>query len=151
MCGIAGILGKKHNTGLLPSALRCLQHRGPNSEAIWCNEDGSVGLGHRRLSIIDLSAAAAQPMVYEGRFVIIHNGELYNYVEIRKELQQKGYSFHSNSDTEVIVSAYHQWGKNCLQRFEGMFAFAIWDIQEKTMFAARDRFGEKPFFFFLQR
>src|SRR5688572_31079326 len=87
-------------------------------------------------------------MVYDGRYVIIHNGELYNFIEIKKELEQKEYSFHSNSDTEVIVAAYHQWGKNCLQKFDGMFAFAIWDIKEKNLFAARDRFGEKPFYFF---
>jgi asparagine synthase (glutamine-hydrolysing) len=148
MCGIAGILGKKQNPGLLLSAVRCLQHRGPDEEGTWSNEDGTVALGHRRLSIIDLTAAAAQPMIYEGRYVIIHNGELYNFVEIKKELQQKGYSFHSNSDTEVIVAAYHQWGKDCLEKFDGMFAFAIWDNQARKLFAARDRFGEKPFFFF---
>jgi asparagine synthase (glutamine-hydrolysing) len=148
MCGIAGILGKKQNSGLLLSAVRCLQHRGPDEEGTWRNEEGTVALGHRRLSIIDLTAAAAQPMIYEGRYVIIHNGELYNFVEIKKELQQKGYSFHSNSDTEAIVAAYDQWGKGCLQKFDGMFAFAIWDIQERKLFAARDRFCEKPFFFF---
>jgi asparagine synthase (glutamine-hydrolysing) len=150
MCGIAGIINKKiqGSAEQLHHAVSCLQHRGPEASGVWTNDDNTVALGHQRLSIIDLSKAAAQPMVYNERFVIVHNGELYNYIELKKELQQQGCSFHSDSDTEVILAAYSKWGKNCLQRFDGMFAFAIWDRQEKQLFAARDRFGEKPFFFF---
>lgn len=150
MCGIAGIISKEQNFKAqdLQAALRCLQHRGPDHEGQWINDEKNIALGHRRLSIIDLSEAASQPMIYEGRFVIVHNGELYNYIEIKNELQQKGFSFKTNSDTEVIAAAYSQWNKECLQRFDGMFSFAIWDIKTRTLFAARDRFGEKPFFFF---
>lgn len=151
MCGIAGIISK--NSQLISeqkvrSAVQCLQHRGPDEEGLWTNEDHTVALGHRRLSIIDLSSRAAQPMHYRNRYTIIHNGELYNYIELKQQLQQKGYSFFSTSDTEVIVAAYDAYGTDCLQHFDGMFAFAVWDQQEKLLFAARDRFGEKPFFFF---
>ena len=125
----------------------------------WQNEAGNVLLGHRRLSIIDLSEAGHQPMhpqplpsppVEKGelRYTIIHNGEIYNYIELREELQKKGYSFHSQTDTEVIAAAYDCWGDECVDHFDGMFAFAIWDEKEKELFAARDRFGEKPFFYF---
>jgi asparagine synthase (glutamine-hydrolysing) len=151
MCGIAGIVSK--NSQLISeqkirSAVQCLQHRGPDEEGIWINEEHTIVLGHRRLNIIDLSSSAAQPMHYKNRYTIIHNGELYNYIELKQQLQQKGYSFSSESDTEVIVAAYNAYGPDCLQRFDGMFAFVIWDQQEKMLFAARDRFGEKPFFFF---
>lgn len=151
MCGIAGIISK--NSQLVSrerilSATNCLHHRGPEGEGIWINEDNTAALGHLRLSIIDLSEAAAQPMHYLNRYCIVHNGELYNYVEIKEELSKKGYQFHSQSDTEVIVAAYDAWGSDCLHHFDGMFAFAIFDEKEKKLFAARDRFGEKPFFFF---
>lgn len=150
MCGIAGIISK--NSSLITeqkirSAINCLHHRGPEAEGLWISDD-NIALGHRRLSIIDLSKEAAQPMQYLNRYSIIHNGELYNYIEIRKELQQKGFLFNTQSDTEVIVAAYAAYGTQCLNYFDGMFAFAIWDDQEKKLFAARDRFGEKPFFFF---
>src|SRR5215213_6634793 len=151
MCGIAGILNR--NGGLvsqaqIKQAISCLQHRGPESEGTWISEDNGVALGHRRLSIIDLSPQAAQPLKYLNRYSIIHNGELYNYPEVKKRLQQKGYAFATESDTEVIVAAYAAYGNECLREFDGMFAFAIWDEEEKKLFAARDRFGEKPFFFY---
>jgi asparagine synthase (glutamine-hydrolysing) len=151
MCGIAGIISKNFqliSKERIQSATNCLRHRGPESKGVWINEEGTVALGHSRLSIIDLGKEAAQPMQYLKRYCIIHNGELYNYIEIREQLLKKGYQFHSQSDTEVIVAAYDAWGTNCLQQFDGMFAFAIWDEKEKKLFAARDRFGEKPFFFF---
>lgn len=125
-----------------------LAHRGPDGEGCWINQDTTVGLGHRRLSIIDLSNAAAQPMPYLDRYHIVHNGEIYNYIELRTELQKAGYSFRSQSDTEVILAAYDRWKEECVDHFDGMFAFAIWDEQEKKLFAARDRFGEKPFFYY---
>lgn len=124
-----------------------LAHRGPDGEGHWQHEEGSVLLGHRRLSIIDLSDAGRQPMHYLNRYSIVHNGEIYNYVELKEALQQKGYSFQSKTDTEVILAAYDCWQQECVDQFDGMFAFAIWDEKEKTLFAARDRFGEKPFFY----
>ncbi len=125
-----------------------LSHRGPDGEGHWINPAGIVALGHRRLSIIDLSDAGHQPMHYLDRYTIIHNGEIYNYIELREELQKTGYSFHSQTDTEVIVAAYDNWKDDCVEHFDGMFAFAIWDEKEKKLFAARDRFGEKPFYYF---
>lgn len=151
MCGIAGIIQ-------LPAAGYCrdqlqkmtlsLAHRGPDGEGDWQNPDGSVLLGHRRLSVIDLSEDGQQPMLYLGRYTIVHNGELYNYVELKEALQQKGYVFRTKTDTEVIVAAYDCWQEECLQQFDGMFAFAIWDEKKRELFAARDRFGEKPFYYY---
>jgi asparagine synthase (glutamine-hydrolysing) len=109
---------------------------------------GSVGLGFRRLAIIDLSAAAGQPMHSpSGRLTIVFNGEIYNYVELRKELTAAGVAFRTRSDTEVLLAAYEKWGTECLARLNGMFAFAIWDSSAGQLFVARDRFGEKPLFF----
>ncbi|MFL5811531.1 MAG: asparagine synthetase B family protein [Flavisolibacter sp.] len=152
MCGIAGIVSKNQSlvsTNRIKQGIACLTHRGPESNQTWLNASGSVTLAHSRLSIIDLDERAAQPLHYGDRFTIIHNGELYNYIELKKQLEQKGFRFKTTSDTEVIVAAYAAWGTECLQRFDGMFAFAIWDEKEQKLFAARDRFGEKPFFFFL--
>ncbi|HAO46167.1 MAG TPA: asparagine synthase (glutamine-hydrolyzing) [Chitinophagaceae bacterium] len=151
MCGIAGILLNSPNPAApvhLKKMTDVLAHRGPDGEGIWSNRKNTVHLGHRRLSIIDLSANAAQPMPYAGRYHIVHNGEIYNYTEIRNFLQNKGYSFTSKSDTEVIMAAYDYWKERCLQQFDGMFAFAIWDEKEEILFAARDRFGEKPFYYY---
>ncbi len=151
MCGIAGIIQnhtKDYTREHLQKMTDVLAHRGPDGEGHWNNTDETCLLGHRRLSIIDLSDAGNQPMHYLGRYVIVHNGEIYNYVELRKELEKRGYSFCSKTDTEVIAAAYDCWGEECLQQFDGMFAFSIWDEKEKTLFAARDRFGEKPFFYY---
>jgi len=157
MCGIAGILlanpfpGAEHAAGFrrqLASMTASIDHRGPDGKGEWNNERQQIFLGHRRLSIIDLSENAAQPMHYGGRYTIVHNGEIYNYSEIRFQLEQKGYTFRSRSDTEVILAAYAEWKESCLFRFDGMFAFAIWDEKEQQLFAARDRFGEKPFYYF---
>lgn len=148
MCGIAGIIsvGQNENTGQrLQQMTHALAHRGPDGEGHWVK--GLAALGHRRLAIIDISPAAAQPMHYANRYSIVHNGEIYNYLELRETLQKKGYSFTSQSDTEVILAAYDCWQQDCLQQFDGMFAFAIWDDKEQTLFAARDRFGEKPFYY----
>ncbi len=124
-----------------------LAHRGPDGEQCWKNASGTTGLAHRRLAIIDLSDNAVQPMHYLGRYTIVYNGEIYNYIELKKELAAGGYVFASLSDTEVILAAYDCWKENCLQHFDGMFAFAVWDEKEQTLFAARDRLGEKPFFY----
>ncbi len=151
MCGIAGILLKYSNPGAanhLRKMTDALAHRGPDGEGVWTNKDDTVHLGHRRLSIIDLTDYGVQPMEYANRYRIIHNGEVYNYPELRNFLQSKGYSFSSKTDTEVIAAAYDYWKERCLQQFDGMFAFAIWDEKEKQLFAARDRFGEKPFYYY---
>ena len=151
MCGIAGILLKAPNA-MAPVHLKkmtdAIAHRGPDGEGQWSNKKNTVHFGHRRLAIIDLSKNATQPMSYASRYQIVHNGEIYNYQEIKSFLQNKGYTFFSKSDTEVIVAAYDYWREKCLQQFDGMFAFAIWDEKEEKLFAARDRFGEKPFYFY---
>ncbi len=128
-----------------------LAHRGPDGEACWINKNHRVGFAHRRLSIIDLTDAAAQPMHYMQQYSIVFNGEIYNYIELRKELKKSGYHFNSSSDTEVILAAYDCYKERCLQYFDGMFSFAIWDEKEKTLFAARDRFGEKPFYYYCEK
>jgi asparagine synthase (glutamine-hydrolysing) len=150
MCGIAGIL--QFQEPIMPELIRqmtqIIAHRGPDGDGHWTSEDKKVALGHRRLSIIDLSEGGKQPMHYaEGRYTITFNGEIYNYIEIKKNLVQKGYIFHSQSDTEVLLALYHEKREQCLGDLDGMFAFAIWDNKDKTLFCARDRFGEKPFFY----
>ncbi len=159
MCGIAGIIQTNPSAFTrthLKKMTDALAHRGPDGEGHWQNDSMNVLLGHRRLSIIDLSDAGNQPLHFsspnrEGpgmRYTIIHNGEIYNYIELREDLQKKGYSFNSKTDTEVIAAAYHCWEDDCVDHFDGMFAFAIWDEEEQVLFAARDRFGEKPFFYY---
>jgi asparagine synthase (glutamine-hydrolysing) len=151
MCGIAGIVSlykREELSQQIKAATQILTHRGPQHEQYWQNKKGNVTFGHKRLCIIDVDPRSNQPLHYLNRYHIVHNGELYNYLEIKKELQAKGYHFSTESDTEVIVAAYDAYKKDCLQDFDGMFAFAIWDEQDQILFAARDRFGEKPFFFF---
>lgn len=151
MCGIAGLIQSNpsvYTKEHLKKMTDAIAHRGPDGEGHWQNSDGTILLGHRRLSIIDLSPAGHQPMHYNSRYTIIHNGEIYNYTELRNELAKKGYTFISQTDTEVIAAAYDCWKENCVDYFDGMFAFAIWDEQQKELFAARDCFGEKPFFYF---
>jgi asparagine synthase (glutamine-hydrolysing) len=122
-------------------------HRGPDDDGVWT--DGPVGLGHRRLAIIDLTPAGHQPMANEtGQVLIVYNGELYNYQDLRVQLEAVGHHFHSQSDTEVIVHAYEEWGTACLDRFNGMFAFAVWDKPRRQLFLARDRFGVKPLYYY---
>ena len=127
MCGIAGILqfdGSNVSKPILQAMTRVLSHRGPDGEGFYIS--GPVGLGHRRLAIIDLSPAGIQPICNEDQTIwIIYNGEIYNFKDIRQELLQRGHSFHSNTDTEVIVHAYEEWGYECLSHFNGMFAFAL--------------------------
>ncbi len=151
MCGIAGIIsvGKALSfTDKIIFMNKALKHRGPDNHSDWKNND--ILLAHSRLSIIDLSAQAHQPFFSaDKRFILVFNGEIYNYHQIRLKIIQeiKNVKFKTNSDTEVILEAYKAYGKNCLKLFNGMFAFAIWDIEKKELFAARDRMGEKPFYF----
>lgn len=146
MCGIAGVVGRRRvNLHALTAMNAAQRHRGPDGEDTWVSDDGRVGFGHTRLAIIDLSEAGHQPMVDPlGRTVITYNGEIYNYIELRAELQALGSRFRSDSDTEVILEAYHQWGERCVERFVGMYAFAIYDAARGRVFLARDRYGEKP-------
>jgi asparagine synthase (glutamine-hydrolysing) len=152
MCGISGIYKFNNtlvNTHELKQMTDVIIHRGPDGEGYWINPKHNVGFGHRRLSIIDLSENGKQPMHYaNGRYTITFNGEIYNYIELKKDLILKGYEFRSDSDTEVLLALYDLKKESCLQDLDGMFAFAIWDEKEQTLFCARDRFGEKPFHYF---
>jgi asparagine synthase (glutamine-hydrolysing) len=149
MCGITGIVAlDRRSITDLSHRLRVLNdllvHRGPDDEGTWESADHSVGLAHRRLSIIDVSPEGHQPFVGNDGSVIVHNGEIYNYLELRAELEG-GWRFRSHSDTEVILAAYQRWGLECIDHFRGMFAFALWDGER--LFCARDRLGIKPFYF----
>lgn len=149
MCGITGIINKRGrtiNAALVQQMCRVLTHRGPDDEGIYVNHN--IGMGMRRLSIIDL-AAGKQPIANEdGSKWIIFNGEIYNHVTIRAELEKKGHKFKTRSDTEVILHAYEQWGEECVHKLNGMFAFTIWDCIAKRLFIARDRIGIKPLYFY---
>lgn len=152
MCGIAGVISPGMGCpSLMDQMLAKLTHRGPDGLGIWSGAEFAedrLMLAHRRLSILDLSEAGAQPMADStGRYVLTYNGEIYNYLEVRAELVKLGSTFRSNSDTEVILEAYKQWGEACLGRFNGMFAFALYDSVRGVLFCARDRYGEKPFLF----
>ena len=150
MCGIVGIAGHQaaDNREWLAIARDSMQHRGPDDKGEWWSDDRCVGLGHRRLAIVDLSQAGHQPMSDPmDELSIVFNGEIYNFVDLRAELMQKGHIFRSHSDTEVILAAYREWGSDCLSRFNGMFAFALYDSRQRQLFIARDRAGEKPLFY----
>ena len=149
MCGIAGIL---HLDGAVasPSALKkmtdIIAHRGPDGEGQWVEEN--VGIGHRRLAIIDLSTAGHQPMIStDHRYILSYNGEIYNFKELRIELEAAGYWFRSQTDSEVVLYAFAEWGPECVNRFNGMFAYAIWDRKERALHFARDRYGIKPLYY----
>lgn len=147
MCGIAGRVNFKSGAPVDPSLVHgmceLIAHRGPDGEGVWTG--GFAGLGHRRLAIIDLSPAGRQPMAdASGRVLVTFNGEIYNFVELRRELEGKGHRFRSRTDTEVLLTAYREYGVDCLSRLRGMFAFAIWDADRQRLFVARDRLGKKP-------
>ena len=152
MCGITGILnrnGEPVSSVILRKMTDVIVHRGPDGEGFYT--DGCIGLGHRRLAIIDLSPAGHQPMITrDGRYVLSYNGEIYNFQELRIELEACGYQFHSRTDTEVVLNAFAEWGEQTLERFNGMFAVAIWDKQKQELFLARDRYGIKPLYYTLQ-
>lgn len=150
MCGICGIANRDTNRPIEESVLLRMRdslfHRGPDDAGIYIN--GNIGLGSRRLSIIDLSINGHMPMgTPDGRFWIVYNGEVYNFADLREDLELYGYKFHSNTDTEVLLSLYQRYGPQMLQRCNGMFALAIWDNVEKTLFLTRDRMGVKPLFY----
>ncbi len=152
-CGIAGVLcfDAGEGTPCEPSLARmvaALAHRGPDGEDTW--RHGPVALGHRRLSILDLSLRGAQPMT-RGHLTITFNGEIYNFAEIRRNLSAEGFAFDSGTDTEVLLRAFERWGEGCLERLNGMFAFAIWDDRRQALLLARDRLGEKPLYLYRDR
>lgn len=150
MCGIvgAGATAPQTHRAWLAIGRDAMAHRGPDDAGEWWSADGRVGLAQRRLSIIDLSPAGHQPMhAAAGALSIVFNGEIYNFTDLRDELIAQGHAFSSHSDTEVILAAYQQWGTDCLSRFNGMFAFALFDARKQSLFLARDRAGEKPLFY----
>jgi asparagine synthase (glutamine-hydrolysing) len=149
MCGIAGIISPDSSLVRLQrvqAMTEVLRHRGPDGEGYWQSDDGTIGFGHRRLAIIDVSAAGAQPFHYL-HYVVVYNGEIYNYRELRDELKRYGYVFTTGTDTEVIPAAWDRWGVECLHRFDGMFAFALHDTLAGNTWVVRDRFGEKPLYY----
>ncbi len=153
MCGITGCiepgLRREEWEERLRSMSSCMRHRGPDAEGIWYDEKVGIGLGHRRLSIIDLSETGAQPMhSQDGRFTIVYNGEIYNFEEQRAELERRNYSFRGTSDTEVVLNAIREWGvREALDRFNGMFAFGVWDRRGEQLHLVRDRIGIKPLYY----
>ena len=153
MCGILGIAAKHLPDQSILIAMRdAMSHRGPDDAGLWISADKKVCLSQRRLAIIDLSPDGHQPMADStGMLHITFNGEIYNYLELRNELQAKGHNFHTASDTEVILEAYLEWGKDCVTHLNGMFAFALYDSQSCQLFIARDRAGEKPLYYWLKQ
>jgi len=150
MCGIVAVInrsGEGVEKHFLRRVLDAAAHRGPDGSGLWV--EGGLGFGHRRLAIIDLSGNGAQPMHWADRYVMTYNGEVYNYQELRIELEATGVKFQSETDSEVILAAYASWGENCVSRFNGMWAFAIYDREEKSIFCSRDRFGVKPLYYCL--
>lgn len=154
MCGIAGIITHEKARGFITHAklermADAVAHRGPNGEGYFLSENSPAicGLAHRRLAITDLSPASKQPLTYKERYVVVHNGEIYNHLKLRQQLEKKGHVFLSQGDTEVIAAAFDEYGPGCVEHFDGMFSFALWDLSGGKLFCARDRFGEKPFFF----
>lgn len=148
MCGISGIInkmGSSVNAAELKRMNDLIEHRGPDSFGFY--ESENIGFGHRRLSILDLSPLGHQPMEFQDKYVITFNGEIYNYIEIKEELKGLGYHFNSNSDTEVILAAYDCWKEKCLSKFNGMWAFALYDKAAQKIFMSRDRFGVKPIYY----
>src|SRR5262245_27946058 len=155
MCGLTGFLdasGRMRSDAMHAAVLRMagtLRHRGPDDDGTWVDEYARFALGHRRLAILDLSSQGHQPMSSAcGRFVIVFNGEIYNFVSLRRELEQLRHRFRGHSDTEVMLAAISEWGlQAALTRFNGMFAFALWDRHERVLHLVRDRLGEKPLYY----
>lgn len=145
MCGICGIVGKYTSENVMRDMLYSIAHRGPDDEGIF--QEGDIFLGHRRLSILDLSASGHQPMMYEN-YVIVFNGEIFNYVELRNELKKIGHVFKTGTDTEVILHGYALWGQEVFVKLRGMWALALYDKNAQKIIFSRDRFGIKPFYYY---
>ena len=149
MCGISGLIYKNHqnvNNTIVKDMNNIISHRGPDDEGFYF--DKNLSFGHRRLSILDLSSDGHQPMHFSNKYTITYNGEVYNYLEIKDELIKEGYNFTTQTDTEVILASYDKWGEDCVHKFNGMWAFSIYDKLKNIIFCSRDRFGIKPFYYF---
>jgi asparagine synthase (glutamine-hydrolysing) len=150
MCGIAGVVGRSP-AEVRPALERmqaALRHRGPDDQGVWCSASGTAAFAHTRLAVIDVGPGGHQPMsTPDGRLTIVFSGEIYNFVELRRELEQQGSVFRTKSDTEVILRGYERLGAGLLPRLRGMFAFALWDERERTCLLARDPFGLKPLYY----
>jgi len=151
VCGFCGLIDLKYCLNqrapdILWNMTKTLNHRGPDEMNMWHNR--KVGLGHTRLKVIDLEASRQPMKDPSNRFILVYNGEIYNYLQLRRELQSSGIHFYTNGDTEVVLNAFMHWGPKCLEKFNGMFAFALWDSEEQTLFLARDRMGQKPLFYY---
>ena len=149
MCGIFGFItnsprSSELSRSELDTGLKHILHRGPDGSGTWVSPNGQIGLGHVRLSIIDLETGEQPMKSNDGRYILIFNGEIYNYLELKNELGKE--LFRTKSDTEVVLRAYERWGPRCVNRLRGMFSIAIWDIAEQKLFLARDRFGIKPLY-----
>jgi len=154
MCGIVGLwcARQKINPEVLLEMRETMKHRGPDDTGIFIDKKSNLGLAQRRLSIIDLSEKGHQPMGSEdGTLWLTYNGEVYNFKEIKKELEKKGYRFRGNSDTEVVLKSFQEWGINCVDKFRGMFSFAVWDQKKEKLYLFRDRFGVKPLFYYFDK
>ena len=152
MCGITGIINLTNDLVCEKNEIlnfnKSLVHRGPDDNGIYINSNKKISLGHCRLNIIDLTQNGKQPMSYlNDRYWITFNGEIFNFLELKKELKFFGYKFYNNTDTEVILASYDKWGENCFNKFNGMWAIGIWDNKEKKFCLSRDRFGEKPLYY----
>lgn len=147
MCGIAGYISRDREIDrtTFEKMVDIIEHRGPDSRGTYY--DNKLALGHRRLAIIDTSSAGQQPFVYNEKYIVVFNGEIYNYIELRNNLESEGYVFNTKSDTEVLVASYDKWGSECVSHFNGMWAFAIYDKEKQIVFCSRDRFGVKPFYY----
>ena len=144
MCGILGYSGE-FNANALKAGMRSIDHRGPDDNGVFLNDTGNIGLAHTRLSILDLSPLGHQPMLSsDGHVVLVFNGEIYNFKELRKELEDRGHVFRGHSDTEVLLNLYLDQGEEMLARLNGIFAFALWDGRKSTLLVARDGLGVKP-------
>ena len=152
MCGFVGFTSSEDiekNINILKEMNVKLTHRGPDGEGYY--NDGNIFLGHKRLSIIDLNKRSNQPFSdNKGKHIIVYNGEIYNYIELKKELEKEKYIFSTTSDTEVLLKAYIHWGPHFLKKIKGMFSFVIYDLEKKLLFCARDHFGQKPFFYYFK-
>jgi asparagine synthase (glutamine-hydrolysing) len=153
MCGISAIFnfnGENVDINRINRLNEIIAHRGPDGHGSFAEDN--IGIGATRLAIIDLREIADMPLYdVDNRFVIVYNGEIFNYVEVREELVNKGHKFKTDSDTEVIINAYKEYGEECLHKLNGMWAFAIWDRKDKTLFCSRDRYGIKPFYYFVDK
>src|SRR5574344_1710874 len=145
MCGIYGVYNKEIKKELAWKCLERLQHRGPDAGRIW--QENGMTFGHRRLAILDLSDSGIQPMAdISERYEIVFNGEIYNFIEIREELEKKGYLFRTDTDTEVLLYSFIEWKEKCLEKFNGMWAFLIYDRENDSCFISRDRFAVNPLY-----